>query len=56
MSQEVMLERDRYKAELVAMKDRNPDDLYLPQIKEVCFSQNGKYPCTFVARSFSLPL
>ena len=33
--QEVMSERDKLKAELTAMKDRNPDDLYLPQIKEV---------------------
>nr|KAG5700621.1 hypothetical protein BaRGS_015451 [Batillaria attramentaria] len=35
VSQDVMAERDKLRAELVALKDKNPDDLYLPQIKEL---------------------
>ncbi|KAK7109039.1 coiled-coil domain-containing protein 186-like isoform X2 [Littorina saxatilis] len=35
VSQEVITERDRLKAQLAAVQDRNPDDLYIPQIKEL---------------------
>ncbi|XP_025094168.1 coiled-coil domain-containing protein 186-like isoform X1 [Pomacea canaliculata] len=35
VAQDVLDERNKYKAELLALKDKNPDDLYLPQIKEL---------------------
>ncbi|KAL8615824.1 hypothetical protein ACOMHN_048532 [Nucella lapillus] len=35
VSQVVIAERDRLKAELGILRDRNSDDLYLPQIKEL---------------------
>ncbi|XP_076466901.1 coiled-coil domain-containing protein 186-like isoform X2 [Babylonia areolata] len=35
VSQEVIAERDRLRADLTALKEKNPDDLYLPQIKEL---------------------
>lgn len=35
VSQDVMAERDKCRAELTALKDKNCDDLYLPQIKEL---------------------
>ena len=41
VSQGVIAERDKLKAELAAVTDKNPDDLYLPQIKEV----RRKYVC-----------